>query len=349
MPLNDSGSGVSEPGPEGRVAFPHMLQPASPAGAVRSAPDDGMLIVDRTGKVAPLTRQVDVVWRVPHGGRSIPLNQRFAQMWQLPGRVVNRLVAENALRHAIKRQELDVFFQPQANIATGEVDGVEALVRWRHPSKGIILPDDFIPLAEETGLILPLGEWVLRAACAQNAEWIQSGRQPIRLAVNISARQLDQSDLPDIVERVLSETGLDTEWLELEVTESATIHQPVKAIKALNDLRDLGLRISMDDFGLGYSSLAHLKDLPLDSLKIDRSLISGVTKSRSYAAIATAIVAMADGMDLEVVAEGVETVGQLDFVRDIRCHRYQGFLLGRPEPANQVSSKLQQPPSERAA
>lgn len=348
MPLSDSGQGGSDPTSEDRVALPHVPQLAPLAEQGWAAHDDGMLIVDRSGKVAPLTRQVDVVWRVPHGGRSIPLNQRFAQMWQLPRRVVNRLVEENALRHAIKRQELEVFFQPQANLATGEVDGVEALVRWRHPRKGIILPDDFIPLAEETGLILPLGDWVLRAACAQNAEWIRSGRQPIRLAVNISARQLDQSDLPDIVERVLSETGLATEWLELEVTESATIHQPVKAIKALNDLRDLGLRISMDDFGLGYSSLAHLKDLPLDSLKIDRSLISGVTKSRSYAAIATAIVAMADGMDLEVVAEGVETQGQLDFVKDIQCHRYQGFLLGRPEPAHQVSSKLQ-PPSERAA
>ena len=211
------------------------------------------------------------------------------------------------------------------------------------------MPDTFIPLAEQTGLILPLGEWVLRAACAQNAAWIRSGFQPIRLAVNISARQLEQADLPEIVECVLSETGLAPEWLELEITESATMRDPEKAIKALHDLRDLGLRISMDDFGLGYSSLAHLIDLPLDALKIDRSLISGVTKTRSYAAIATAIVAMAEGMDLEVIAEGVETPGQLAFVKDIRCDRYQGFLLGHPEPANQLSSVLPGASSERAA
>ena len=320
-----------------------------PLDTVPPSMNDGMLIVDRMGKVAPLTRQADVIWKIPHGGRSIPLNQRFAQMWQLPRRVVNRLIAESNLRGALKRQELEVFFQPQANLATGDLDGVEALIRWRHPTRGIILPESFIPLAEQTDLILSLGDWVLRAACKQNAEWIQSGMRPLRVAVNISARQLDHPSLVDVVESVLSETGLDPTWLELEVTETVTMRDPVRSIKVLHDLRDLGLRISMDDFGTGYSSLAHVKDLPLDTLKIDRSLISGVETSRSHAAIATAIVAMARGMDLEVVAEGVETPGQLDFVRKIRCHRYQGFLLGRPEPANRISSTLQATQSERAA
>ena len=255
----------------------------------------------------------------------------------------------NDLRHGIEKQQLAVFFQPQANLATGEIDGVEALVRWRHPERGLVLPDDFIPLAEQTGLICPLGEWVLRAACKQNAEWIQAGLKPVRMAVNLSARQLEQAHLADVVEGILSETGLDSDLLELEITESTTMRDPEKAIEALHELRDLGLRISMDDFGTGYSSLAHLKDLPLDTLKIDRSLISGVTKSRSDAAIATAIVAMAEGMHLEVVAEGVETPGQLAFVKAIRCDRYQGFLLGHPEPANQVSSVLQHSLTERAA
>ncbi|MCH7579898.1 MAG: EAL domain-containing protein [Chloroflexi bacterium] len=349
MSLGDEGREAHEPTPQGRFASLNATQPDRELGAVPPAANDGMLIVDRSGKVAPLTRQADVVWRVPHGGRSIPLNQRFAQMWELPGRVVNRLVAESNLRGALRREELEVFFQPQASLATGEIDGVEALIRWRHPGRGIIMPDSFIPLAEQTGLILSLGDWVLRAACAQNADWIRAGMRPLRMAVNISARQLDQPGLPDIVERVLSETGLASKWLELEVTETATMRDPVKSIKALNDLRDLGLRISMDDFGTGYSSLAHVKDLPLDTLKIDRSLISGVTKSRSHAAIAIAIVAMANGMDLEVVAEGVETPGQLAFVKDIRCHRYQGFLLGRPEPASQLSSVLELQSSERAA
>ena len=349
MSLGKDGGEALEPTPQRLLAHRETPQPVGSSGAVPPATNDGMLIVDRSGRVAPLTRQADVVWRIPHGGRSIPLNQRFAQMWQLPRRVVNRLVAESNLRGALRKQELEVFFQPQANLATGEIDGMEALVRWRHPSRGIIMPDDFIPLAEETGLILSLGDWVLRAACKQNVEWIQSGMRPLRMAVNISARQLDQPGLPDIVEGVLSETGLPSKWLELEVTETATMRDPVKSIKILHDLRDLGLRISMDDFGIGYSSLALVKDLPLDTLKIDRSLISGVTKSRSLAAIARAIVAMANGMDLEVVAEGVETPDQLAFVKDIRCDRYQGFLLGRPEPANQLSSVLQLPPSERAA
>ena len=347
--LSDDGYQALEPTtPQGRFAPPDT-QAEREASAVPPAMNDGMLIVDRSGNVAPLTRQADVVWRVPHGGRSIPLNQRFAQMWQLPRRLVNRLVAESNLRGALKRQELDVFFQPQASLASGEIDGVEALVRWRHPTRGIILPETFVPLAEQTDLILSLGIWVLRAACAQNAEWIRSGMRPLRLAVNISARQLDQPGLADVVEAVLAETGLSSDRLELEVTESATMRDPARSIKVLHDLRDLGLRISMDDFGIGYSSLAHVKDLPLDTLKIDRSLISGVTKSRSHAAIATAIVAMANGMDLEVVAEGVETKGQLAFVKDICCHRYQGFLLGRPEPANQLSSLLQRTSSEQAA
>lgn len=345
MSLGDGGRAELQSTPQRRSALPRAPRPDT----VRLSVDGGMLIVDRSGRVAPLTPQVKEIWRVPHGGKAMPLNQRFTQMWQLPGRIVDRLVAENRLRQAIERQELEVFFQPQANLTTGQIDGVEALVRWRHPSRGLIMPDDFIPLSERTGLILPLGEWVLRTACAQSAAWHRSGLQPLRLAVNLSARQLEQADLVDIVAAVLSDTQMNPDWLELEITENVTMRDPAKAIKTLHDLRDLGLRISMDDFGLGYSFLAHLNDLPLDALKIDRSLISGVTKTRGYAAIARAIVAMADGLNLEVVAEGVETADQLAFVRDIHCDRYQGFLLGHPEPANQLSSVLQRPPSERVA
>jgi EAL domain-containing protein (putative c-di-GMP-specific phosphodiesterase class I) len=243
--------------------------------------------------------------------------------------------------------------QGRQSISRGEFSPAgtqeEALVRWNHPSKGLVLPDDFIPLAEQNDLILSLGEWILRAACTQNAKWIKSGMQPVRLAVNLSPRQLDQRKLVDIVEGVLSETGLAPDRLELEITENLTMRDPVRAVSVLNDLKDLGLRISMDDFGLGYSSLAHVKDLPLDTLKIDRSLISNVTRSRSDAAIAKAIVAMAEGMDLEVVAEGVETQSQLDFVKDIRCDRYQGFLLGHPEPASRLSSVLENSSNEHAA
>ena len=347
MPLTSDGQDGLKANPQGQAALPYVTSPPLD-GAGRTA-EEGMLIVDRSGAVALLTPQVDASWRAPHHRRSIPLNQRFAQMWQLPGRMVSRIMAENDLRHGIEKQQLAVFFQPQANLATGEIDGVEALVRWRHPERGLVLPDDFIPLAEQTGLICPLGEWVLRAACKQNAEWIQAGLKPVRMAVNLSARQLEQAHLADVVEGVLTETGLDSDLLELEITESTTMRDPAKSIKALHELRDLGLRISMDDFGTGYSSLAHLKDLPLDTLKIDRSLISGVTKSRSDAAIAAAIVAMAEGIHLEVVAEGVETPDQLAFVKEIRCDRYQGFLLGQPEPASQLSSVLEHAVTERAA
>ena len=345
MSLGDGGRARLRSTPQGRSALPHAPRP----DVVRPSDDAGMLIVDRSGRVAPMTPQVRDIWRVPHGGKAMPLNQRFAQMWQLPGRVVDHIVAENRLRQAIERQELDVFFQPQANLTTGRIDGMEALVRWRHPSRGLILPDDFIPLSERTGLIVPLGEWVLRTACAHSAAWLRPGIQPLRLAVNLSARQFEEADLVGMVDAVLSDTQMNPDWLELEITESTTMRDPTKAIKVLHELRDLGLRISMDDFGLGYSSLAHLSDLPFDALKIDRSLISGVTETRSSAAIVTAIVAMAKCLDLDVVAEGVETPGQLAFVKDVGCDRYQGFLLGQPVPANQFSSVLQDRPSERVA
>ena len=310
---------------------------------------DGMLIVDRSGKVAPLTERLHRTWKIPHGGRAIPLNQRFGQMWQMPRRLVRKLIAENSLRHGLEREEFTVFFQPQANLATGRIDSAEALVRWQHPSRGLVLPDDFIPMAEETGLIVPLGEWVLRAACSQSEAWQRAGLPPLRVAVNLSARQLEQPNLVKMIADVLSESKLSADSLELEITESTTMLSPDRAIKALCELRELGVRISMDDFGVGYSSLAHLKDLPLHTLKIDRSLIGGITKGRNYAAITTAIIAMAYSLDLEVVAEGVETQAQLAFLADIQCHRYQGFLLSRPIPAELLTPVLRRPAVEQAA
>jgi EAL domain-containing protein (putative c-di-GMP-specific phosphodiesterase class I) len=279
----------------------------------------------------------------------MPLNQRFAQMWQMPARFVTRIIAENGLRRGLDREELTVFYQPQANLATGQIDSAEALVRWRHPSRGLVLPDNFIPLAEETGLIKPLGEWVLRAACSQNEAWQRAGLSPLRIAVNLSARQLEQPDLVRMVADVLEETHLGPESLELEITESTTMRSPDRAINALRELRELGVRISMDDFGVGYSSLAHLRDLPIHTLKIDRSLIAGITRSSDDAAIVTAIIAMANSLNLEVVAEGVETQDQLAFLADLKCHRYQGFLLSRPIPPEQLFSVLSRPQTDQAA
>ncbi len=279
----------------------------------------------------------------------MPLNQRFAQMWQMPRRFVSRLIAENSLRRGLEREELTVFYQPQANMATGQIDSAEALVRWQHPSLGLVPPDDFIPLAEETGLIVPLGEWVLRAACAQSEAWLQAGLSPLRVAVNLSARQLDQPDLVKTVADVLEETHLSPESLELEITESTTMRSPDRAINALRELRELGVRISMDDFGIGYSSLALLTSLPIHTLKIDRSLISGITRGSNYAAIATAIIAMAYGLNLEVVAEGVETQAQLAFLAGLQCHRYQGLLLSRPIPPEQLTPVLSRRSADQAA
>lgn len=311
--------------------------------------EDGMLIVDRSGKIAPLTERPDRTWSIPHGGKTMPLHQRFAQMWQMPARFVSRVIAESSLRRGLHRDELIVFFQPQANLATGQIDSVEALVRWRHPSRGLVLPDDFIPLAEETGLIIPMGEWILRAACSQNEAWLRAGLSPLRIAVNLSARQLEQPDLVGMVADVLREYHLGPESLELEITESTTMRSPVRAISALRELRELGVQISMDDFGVGYSSLSHLQDLPIHTLKIDRSLIAGITRSSNYAAITTAIIAMAYSLNLEVVAEGVETQDQLAFLADLKCHRYQGFLLGRPIPPEQLFSVLSHTQTDQAA
>lgn len=311
--------------------------------------EDGILVVDRSGKIAPLTERPDRIWRMPHGGKTMPLNQRFAQMWQMPAKFVSRVMAENSLRRSLAREELTVFYQPQANLATGQIDSVEALVRWRHPSRGLVLPDDFIPLAEETGLIISLGEWVLRAACSQNEAWLRAGLSPLRIAVNLSALQLEQPNLVRMVADVLRETHLGPESLELEITESTTMRSPDRAINALHELRDLGVQISMDDFGVGYSSLAHLRDLPIHTLKIDRSLIAGITRSSNDAAIVTAIIAMANSLNLEVVAEGVETQDQLAFLVDLKCHRYQGFLLSRPIPPEQLFSMLSRPQTDQAA
>ncbi|MCH8161640.1 MAG: EAL domain-containing protein [Chloroflexi bacterium] len=311
--------------------------------------EDGILVVDRSGKIAPLTERPDRIWRMPHGGKTMPLNQRFAQMWQMPAKFVSRVMAENSLRRSLAREELTVFYQPQANLATGQIDSAEALVRWRHPSRGLVLPDDFIPLAEETGLIISLGEWVLRAACSQNEAWLRAGLSPLRIAVNLSALQLEQPNLVRMVADVLRETHLGPESLELEITESTTMRSPDRAINALHELRDLGVQISMDDFGVGYSSLAHLRDLPIHTLKIDRSLIAGITRSSNDAAIVTAIIAMANSLNLEVVAEGVETQDQLAFLVDLKCHRYQGFLLSRPIPPEQLFSMLSRPQTDQAA
>lgn len=248
---------------------------------------------------------------------------------------------EMNLRKALEQKQLSVYYQPKLSLSSGEITGVEALVRWQHPEKGWISPAEFIPLAEETGLILPIGEWVLRTACIQNKAWQEAGLPPIVMSVNLSVRQLYQPDLIEMVSRILKETGLSPDYLELEITESMFMESQ-QELKILTKLKDLGVNISMDDFGTGYSSLHQLKDLPIDKLKMDQSLIRNCTVDSRGAAIVKAIIAMAHELKLEIVAEGVETKDQLVFLQRALCHEAQGYLFSRPISAEELVQKIEE-------
>jgi len=256
-----------------------------------------------------------------------------------------RLRLENDLRRAVERNELELHYQPQLDLAMGEVCAVEALVRWRHPERGLVLPNQFIPMAEETGLVLGIGEWVLGEACRQVARWqregLVSGSSPLRVAVNISARQLQRPGLDGAVRRALADSGLPAACLELEITESSVMLDPQHAQSVLQSLRELGVQLSIDDFGTGYSSLAYLKRLPLDRLKIDRSFIGGIPTDSDDAAIVETIIVMTHKLGLRVIAEGVETLEQrLQLVRQ-GCDEMQGFLLAHPVPAGELPALLE--------
>lgn len=304
--------------------------------------DARILVVDEEGKMVPFNQGFGHRWKIPQAGKTMPFNQRFSRLWQIPQKLLERLALESGLRHALDRDELVVYSQPLADVQTGRIVGSEALVRWQHPERGLIPPDEFIPFAEETGLIVELGEWVLRTACAQSRARQDAGLPSLGVAVNLSARQLQQPNLVDMVAGVLTETALNPESLELEITESTTMQDADLAIAVLHDLQDLGVRISMDDFGVGYSSLGHLNELPIHTLKLDRSLVQAVTGEPRKAAISSAIIAMAGSLKLDVVAEGIETEGQLAFFREQKCDRYQGFLLAKPMPADVFDEMLRQ-------
>ncbi|TEU00418.1 MAG: EAL domain-containing protein, partial [Dehalococcoidia bacterium] len=251
-------------------------------------------------------------------------------------RIVERLALENSLRSGLERGEFVVYYQPQVNIRTGQVVGLEALLRWQHPERGLVLPAEFIPVAEETGLILPLGEWVLRTACAQNKAWQEAGLPPLRVAVNLSARQFQQRSLIDMVAQVLQETGMDPHWLALEITEGVAMQDVDFTIAMLRGLREMGIQIAIDDFGTGYSSLSYLKRFPIDAVKIDRSFVRDLTVDPNDAAIATTVITMAHNLKLSVIAEGVETEEQLAFLRRHRCDEMQGFLFSKAVPAKAI-------------
>ncbi len=250
------------------------------------------------------------------------------------------LTLENQLHKALERQEFLLYYQPKKSLADGSINGMEALLRWTRDDGTVISPSQFITLAEENGLILPIGEWVLRTACRQNKAWQKAGYRPVAVSVNLSSRQFDQKNLIEVVTGALNDAGLDPQYLELEITESAIMKDPEEAISTLLKLKKLGISISVDDFGTGYSSLNYLRRLPLDSLKIDRSFVMNIETSTDDAAIVEAIIALARNLKLKVVAEGVETEKQSAHLRERGCNEIQGFLLSQPLPAEEVPRLL---------
>jgi diguanylate cyclase (GGDEF)-like protein len=252
----------------------------------------------------------------------------------------DRLALQTALRYALERGELQLYYQPQVNLQTGQIVGAEALLRWQHPERGLVSPDKFIPLAEETGLIISIGEWVLHTACEQTKAWQNAGFSSLRVAVNLSSRQFSQIDLRHQLVQILMETGLDPKYIELELTESMLVQNTEVAIRRLNALKALGVEIAIDDFGTGYSSLSYLQQFPFDILKIDRCFIRNITENSNNAAITKAIIEMAKTLNLKLIAEGVETEAELSFVCQHKCDGMQGYLFSRPVPAHEFEQLL---------
>ena len=254
--------------------------------------------------------------------------------------VHERLAMETKLRRALEREEFFLHYQPRVEMASGRISGMEALLRWQPEGGRVISPSEFIPVLEETGLIIPVEEWVLRTACTQAQEWHESGLPPVKLAVNISARHFSQENLPDKIAQTLFETGFSAHSLEIELTESIIMKDVSESVKKLDNLKTMGITFSIDDFGTGYSSLSYLKRFPIDVLKIDRSFVDGIPHDASDTTISTTVIAMAHNLKMAVVAEGVETVEQLDFLAANNCDEYQGFYFSRPLPADEFAVLL---------
>lgn len=260
---------------------------------------------------------------------------------EVNARIAEKAELEHLLRMALANKQFVLHFQPKVDLNTGRIVGAEALIRWQHPEHGIVPPAEFIPLTEETGLIVPIGEWVIRTVCAQQAAWLRDGIPIVPIALNLSALQFREGNVLEIVRDALSEHAIEPGWLELELTESLVMHNPDDAQKAMHAFRDLGLSLSLDDFGTGYSSLAYLKRFPFNTVKIDYGFVAGITKNPEDAAIATAIIGMAHSLHMDVIAEGVETEAQYKFLRARHCDQIQGYFFSRAVPAEDFAAILE--------
>ncbi|WP_165898338.1 EAL domain-containing protein [Tumebacillus sp. BK434] len=259
---------------------------------------------------------------------------------EMNARAAERLLLAGDLRKGLEREEFFLAYQPQVCLMTGRITGMEALIRWRHPERGMVSPGEFIPLAEETKLIIPIGEWVLRTACRQNKAWQDAGFPPVCVSVNLSAAQFGQPNLVAMIKKILQETGLEPQYLNLEITESITMNNVERAILTMHEINEYGIGISIDDFGTGYSSLNYLKKFPIQTLKIDQSFVRDMTEEHQDVAIPTAIIAMAHSLNLKVIAEGVETDVQRQMLRERGCDEMQGYLISRPVPAPEFEALL---------
>ncbi len=294
--------------------------------------DDGISLLRNADTAMQRAKQL--------GGNNL---QAYSQ--EMNARAAESLSLENYLRHAMEHNELRLHFQPEIDTRSGQITGVEVLLRWTHPERGVIMPSEFIPLAEETGMIVPIGEWTLRAACAQSKAWSSAGLAALTMAVNISARQFHQQDLPGLVRRILEETGLDPQMLELEITEGVAMQDVEHTRATLRQLKDIGVRLSIDDFGTGFSSLNYLRRFPIDRLKIDQSFVHNLTSDENDAAVTRAIIGLAHSLRLKVIAEGVETPEQLVRLRREGCDMVQGYYMYRPLSASALEEVLHAKPA----
>jgi diguanylate cyclase (GGDEF)-like protein len=318
-----------------------LLRPLNLAGhEVVISPSIGIAVFSEDADNSEvLFRNADVaMYAVKRNGR----NQFQFYNKAMSASAQKRLNMEGQLRNALERNELELHYQPQMELDGGRVISVEALLRWENQELGSVLPDTFIPIAEDSGLIIPVGEWVLRTACTQLKAWQDTGVPVHRVAVNISVRQFMHPGFLELVQQVLQETGLEAESLELEITESLLMHDVEGAIQLLRDLKALGVQLAIDDFGTGYSSLSYLKDYPIDRLKIDRAFVQDITTNSQDAAITKAVISMVHNMNLRVIAEGVETQSQLIYLMEKDCHECQGFYLSKPVPAHEICQFIEQ-------